>query len=79
MDSSIDFDINDALKRYLNDPSQIECPEADSRLIECDDDSEALNNALINNVLNPIIDAVAESPEALSRTTFFDSTQYLLR
>jgi condensin complex subunit 1 len=77
---SINFDINDALKHYMSDPAGISTPEADSGLVDCETDPEALSNiALINAVLNPIVDAVAENPDAITRSAYFDSLQFLLK
>ncbi|KAI8624151.1 armadillo-type protein [Xylariaceae sp. FL1651] len=77
---SIDFDINDALKHYMSDPATIATPEADSALVDCESDPESLSNiALINPVLNPIIDAVADNPDAIMRRAYFDSLQFLLK
>lgn len=77
---SIDFDINDALKHYMSDPASIATPEADGALLDCESDPESLSNiALINPVLNPIIDAVADNPDAITRSAYFDSLQFLLK
>jgi condensin complex subunit 1 len=76
----ISFDINDALKHYMSDPASISTPEADSTLVDCETDPEALSNiSLINAVLNPIVDAVAENPDAITRSAYFDSLQFLLK
>ena len=79
MESSINFDINDALKNYLDDPGKIATPEADGVLQDCENDPESLSAGLINSALNPVIDAIAENPEALSRSSIFDSLQFLLK
>ncbi|KAI9783644.1 MAG: Condensin complex subunit [Candelina submexicana] len=79
MDNRIDFDINDSLKYYLSDPATISTPEANSTLVDCENDPESLTNALINSALNPIVDSVAESPEAITRSSTFDSLQFLLK
>lgn len=77
---SINFDINDALKHYMSDPASISTPEADGALVDCETDPEALSHiALINQVLNPIVDAVAENPDAITRSSYFDSLQFLLK
>ncbi|RYP66126.1 hypothetical protein DL771_007960 [Monosporascus sp. 5C6A] len=77
---SINFDINDALKHYMSDPAAISTPEADGALVDCETDPESLSNiALINPVLNPIVDAVAENPDAITRSSYFDSLQFLLK
>ncbi|KAJ3560920.1 hypothetical protein NPX13_g9138 [Xylaria arbuscula] len=77
---SINFDINDALKHYMSDPASIATPEADGALLDCESDPESLSNiALINPVLNPIIDAVADNPDAITRSAYFDSLQFLLK
>ena len=76
----INFDINDALKHYMSDPASISTPEADGALVDCESDPDALSNiALINPVLNPIVDAVAENPDAITRSAYFDSLQFLLK
>ncbi|KAL9637315.1 MAG: hypothetical protein Q9164_002277 [Protoblastenia rupestris] len=79
MESQVDFDINDALKYYLSDPATVPTPEAKGNLQDCENDPESLNNGLVNSVLNPIVDAIAENPEALGRCSTFDSLQFLLK
>lgn len=79
MDDRLDFDINDALKRYLSDPASISTPEADGALIDCENDPDSFSIGLINGVLNPIVDSIAENPEALSRSSVFDSVQFFLK
>ncbi|KAI1826383.1 armadillo-type protein [Xylaria intraflava] len=77
---SINFDINDALKHYMSDPAAIATPEAASALVDCESDPESLSSmAVINPVLNPIIDAVADNPDAIMRSAYFDSLQFLLK
>ncbi|KAL7945026.1 condensin complex component cnd1 [Trichoderma barbatum] len=76
---TITFDINDALKRYMSDPATIPTPEADSALFDCENDPEALTNQVIDPVLNPIIDAVADNPDAILRAVNMDSLQFLLK
>ena len=79
MGDQVEFDINEALKIYLNDPATIPTPEAASALIECEEDPELFTNGMINGVLNPIVDSVAENPEALLHSASFDSLQFLLK
>lgn len=79
MDDRVNFDINDVLKHYLSDPATIATAEADGALIDCENDPESLSNNLINDVLNPIVDSIAENPEALTRSSIFDSLQFLLK
>ncbi|KAK0736695.1 condensin-like protein [Apiosordaria backusii] len=77
---NVSFDINDALKHYMSDPAAIPTPEADSALVDCENDPDSLaDNAIINGVLNPIVDAVAENPDAITRSSIFDSLQFLLK
>jgi len=76
---NISFDINDALKHYMSDPASIATPEADSALFDCENDPESLTNGVVNLVLNPIVDAVAENPDAITRSAHFDSLQFLLK
>lgn len=79
MDDRVNFDINDVLKHYLSDPTTIATPEADGALIDCENDPESLSSNLINDVLNPIVDSIVENPEALTRSSIFDSLQFLLK
>jgi len=79
MENTIGFDIKDALKYYLSDPATIATPEADGSLVDCENDPESLTIGLVNGVLNPIVDAIAENPDALSRSSTFDSLQFLLK
>ena len=76
---TIEFDINDALKHYMSDPLTIQTSEADSNLVDCENDPESLTNSLINTVLNPIVDSVAENPDAITRSSSFDYLQFLLK
>ena len=79
MESQFNFDVNDALKNYLSDPALIATPEADGSLQDCENDPDSLSPGLVNSVLNPIVDAIAENPDALSRHFVFDSIQFLLK
>lgn len=76
----MDFDINEAITLFDSDPSTIPTPEAPRALQECEDEPEALSSlALINSELNPVVDAVAESPDAITRSSVFDTLQFLLK
>ncbi|KAL4894348.1 armadillo-type protein [Aspergillus ambiguus] len=79
MEDRIEFDINESLKYYLSDPASIPTPDADSELLDCETDPDQLSPNVVDNVLNPIVDAVAENPESLARSSFFDSLQFLLK
>ncbi|CAO2654450.1 Nn.00g111830.m01.CDS01 [Neocucurbitaria sp. VM-36] len=80
MDARVDFDINEAIKLFDSDPSTIPTPEAPRALQDCEDDPESLSSpALINSELNPVVDAVAESPDAITRSSVFDTLQFLLK
>ena len=79
MGEQADFDINDALKHYLSDPASVATPEADGALLDCEDDPESLSDSLVNGVLNPIVDSIAENPDNLSRSSTFHSLQFLLK
>ncbi|PGH16100.1 hypothetical protein AJ80_05315 [Polytolypa hystricis UAMH7299] len=78
-DGIMDFDINECLKYYLSDPASVPTPEADPELQDCENDPDVLTLPLIDGVLNPIVDAVAENPEGLARSSHFDSLQFLLK
>jgi condensin complex subunit 1 len=79
MDERIDFDINDALKLYLSDPLTIPTVEAPSDLVDCENDPDGFTPALINSALNPVVESVAENPEAITRKVNFDTIQFLLK
>src|SRR5271154_1146472 len=74
-----DFDINESLKLYLSDPATIPTPEAHGDLVDCEADPELLTLPLINGVLEAIVDAVAENPDGLMRSSSFDTLQLLLK
>lgn len=79
MGDQVDFDINDALKYYLSDPATIATPEADGALQDCENDPDSFTIGLINTVLNPIVDLIANNPDALTQRSSFDSLQFLLK
>ncbi|KAF7590176.1 Condensin complex subunit [Aspergillus hancockii] len=79
MEDRAQFDINESLKYYLSDPTSVPTVDAEPELLDCDTDPDQLSTTLIDNVLNPIVDAIAENPEGLARTSFFDSLQFLLK
>ncbi|MCJ1437198.1 Condensin complex subunit [Xylographa pallens] len=79
MEARVNFDVNDALKHYFSDPATVPTPEADGALLDCENDPESLTIGLINSILNPIVDAIAENPEALAKSSIFDSLQFLLK
>ena len=79
MENTVDFDINEALKLYLSDPATIPTSEADTALQDCENDPESLTAGVVNDALNPAVEAIAENSEALSRSSVFDSLQFLLK
>ncbi|KAL4767422.1 armadillo-type protein [Aspergillus nidulans var. acristatus] len=79
MEERIQFDINESLKYYLSDPDSVPTPEADTELLVFENEPEQLPSTVIDNVLNSIVDAVAENPEGLARASSFDSLQFLLK
>ncbi|KAJ4346575.1 condensin complex non-SMC subunit Cnd1 [Didymosphaeria variabile] len=81
MDSQTDFDVNEAIKNYDSDPSEIATPDASRELQDFEHDPERLGEeiALLNAELNPIVDAIADSPEAITRSANFDTLQFLLK
>lgn len=77
--AAVNFDINDALKLYMSDPATIPTAEADSALLDCENQPESLSNSIINSVLNPVVDAIAHNPDAITRSSTIDSLQFLLK
>ena len=74
-----EFDLNAALKAYLDDPQGIITSDADSALLDCESDPKAFTPGLINSVLNPIADAVGENAEAITQPGNLDSVRFLLK
>lgn len=74
-----EVDINAMLKAYLDDPQSILTPEADPTLTDCENDADAFTPGLVNSVLNPIVDAIGENPEAVTQSHILDSLQFLLK
>lgn len=79
MADQIEFDINESLKLYLSDPTSIPTPEADTELVDCENDPDSFTPQVINTALNPIVDSVAGNPDALTRSSSFDTLQFLLK
>lgn len=79
MGDSDEFDVNAALKAYLDDPQSIPTPEADPALLDCENDPDAFTPGLVNSVLNPIAEAIGENPEAILQASHLDSLQFLLK
>lgn len=79
MEDLLEFDINKSLKYYLSEPGTVPTPEADGTLIDCENDPDALNDTLVNGVVDPIVDSLAESPDNIARKSTFDSLQFLLK
>lgn len=80
MEARVDFKINEAITLFDSDPSTIPTLEVPQSLQQCEDDPEALSSlSLINNELNPVVDAVANSPDAITHASVFDTLQFLLK
>jgi condensin complex subunit 1 len=79
MSDHVEFDINESLKLYLSDAATIPTPEANPELLDCENDPDSLTQALVNNVLDPVADMVADNPEGIMQTSAFDTVQSLLK
>ncbi|KAI5855220.1 condensin [Tricharina praecox] len=75
----VSFDLNASLRFYHDNPASVPCTEADNGLIEAEENPDSLTNAMINQILDPIIDRVAENPDAISRLSVLDTVQCLLK
>jgi len=75
----MDFDLNESLRQYKDDPFSVLTPEADAALVDCEDDPQKLAGGLVNHVLNNIVDSVAENPEAIAKPHISDSLQFILK
>ncbi|KAK6357008.1 Condensin complex subunit [Orbilia javanica] len=76
-DSKYTFELAASLRAYLDDPLTISCPDADPGLIS--ENGEPLTAGQVNPVLDPIVEAVTISPEAILRDDNFDNLQCLLK
>ncbi|RMZ86310.1 hypothetical protein DV736_g6465, partial [Chaetothyriales sp. CBS 134916] len=79
MESRIDFDINESLKLYLSDPASIPTPEANRELADCEADPNSLTPALVDAVLNIVIDQISENPDNVLTSSVFDTLLFLLK
>ena len=79
MEDTTEFNINESLKLYLSDPATIPTPEADSQIIDCETEPDLLTAQLVDGVLEPITQALADNPGALTRGSIFDTLQALLK
>lgn len=79
MDDPVNFDINESLKLYFNDPKSIPTPDADPELVDCEADPESLTLPLINSALNPIVDSIAGNSDGITKSASFDTLQFLLK
>lgn len=75
----MDFDINESLKLYLNDPKSIPTAEANPEIADNEHDAESLTTDVLTEVLEPIRDSIHENPDALNRSATFDTLQCLLK
>ena len=75
----VSFDLNESLKYYNDNPNSVPCTDADSELLDAESEPEALSNAQISQILEPIIDSIAVNPDAIARPSNFDSLQCLLK
>jgi condensin complex subunit 1 len=79
MDDQANFDLNESLKLYFNDPKTLATPDADSELVDCEADPESLTLPVINSALNPIVDSIAGNADGITKSTSFDTLQFLLK
>lgn len=73
----MDFDINEALKQYLNDPASVSTPDANPEI--ADTDANSLDQASLIEALESIREAIHENPDAVSQSSRFDTLQYVLK
>lgn len=79
MDERVDFDINESLKLFLNDPKTIQTPGASTELQDSENEPENITHALVSGVLEEVNDSIAENSEAICRSACFDNIQCLLK
>lgn len=73
----MEFDINQSLKLYLNDPASLPTPDAAQEITDTDGDSP--DQATLTDTLEPIRDSIRESPDALMRSSSWDTLQCILK
>jgi condensin complex subunit 1 len=73
------FDLGETLTAYLDDPLSILTPEAHPGLLDCENDTEAFTSGAIHGALDGIIDAIAESPEAVLQPSNLQTLEFLLK
>ena len=73
----MDFDINESLKLYLNDPTSISTPDASPEI--ADADADTLEQSALIEALEPIKDAIRENPDTLMRSASWDTLQCILK
>ncbi|KAF8543051.1 condensin complex component cnd1 [Trichophaea hybrida] len=78
-DEPASFDLNASLKYYHEEPTSVPCLDAHQELLDAEESPESLSNAQINQILDPIIDSLAENPDAIARCSVLDSLQCLLK
>ncbi|RMZ84271.1 hypothetical protein DV738_g765, partial [Chaetothyriales sp. CBS 135597] len=61
------------------DPTLIPTPEAHDQLTDCEASPDSLTPALVDSVLNTLIDQISENPENVLVNSVFDSLQFLLK
>lgn len=81
MESQATFDVNEAIKNYDSDPATIATPDAPRDLQDFEHEPERLRDeaAVLNSELNTVVDSIADSAEAITRSSNFDTLQFLLR
>jgi condensin complex subunit 1 len=78
-DERVEWNLRKYYDLYIQDPALIPCSEADPELLEAEENPEALTNAQINQILDPIIDSLAANPDAISKASVLDTLQCLLK
>ena len=83
-DERVTFDLNASLRLYHDrpgpdKPNAILCADADPELLEAEENPGLLTNTQITQILDPIVDSLADSPDAILRCSVLDNLQFLLK
>lgn len=73
------FELNSALKAYLDDAQTILTPDADPALLDCENDPNSYTTTLVNGALDTISEAIGDTPIAILSSAFLDTLQFLLK
>jgi len=79
MENESTFNLRESLKFYLDAPTRVPCPEADSEIASAEGSDDSLTAGQVNAILDPIVEAITDNPESIAEPENFDNLQSLLK